>query len=218
MPEQPIFYPVVQEEYARKIARDWNVSASGSGYVTRFRVRASHLERYTVQEAGGRGHTEYWIPAEELEAFNDNIVGRIEVVTEFENGEWAVAYDLSTEQGEIDRVQRATLTTERFGVVPEIALFGSDAWWLAVGDGRIPTHVQTGKIVRLYMTGHGDWPEFELAHGDTKTAWNRLGNRSLYVEGGEARVEYVYEKLRSQPESPIEVKQILRILLRQPSV
>ncbi|HWB27845.1 MAG TPA: hypothetical protein VG738_20375 [Chitinophagaceae bacterium] len=30
LPEQPIFYPVLNEEYAVQIARDWNVPASGS--------------------------------------------------------------------------------------------------------------------------------------------------------------------------------------------
>ena len=35
LPEQPIFYPVLTEDYARQIARDWNVLASGAGYVTR---------------------------------------------------------------------------------------------------------------------------------------------------------------------------------------
>jgi hypothetical protein len=39
LPEQPIFYPVLTEDYAVKIARDWNVRASGAGYVTRFEVR-----------------------------------------------------------------------------------------------------------------------------------------------------------------------------------
>src|SRR5881296_3281599 len=50
LPEQPIFYPVLNEEYAVEIARDWNVKASGSGYVTRFRVRAAFLARYPVQK------------------------------------------------------------------------------------------------------------------------------------------------------------------------
>ncbi len=83
LPEQPIFYPVVQEAYARKIARDWNVPASGAGYVTRFAVDAAYLARYPEQVAGGRAHTEHWIPAEELEAFNDAIVGPIEVIAAF---------------------------------------------------------------------------------------------------------------------------------------
>lgn len=83
LPEQPIFYPVVEKEYAIRIARDWNVKASGSGYVTRFRVDSSYLRQFPVQEAGGRDHTEYWIPAERLAEFNEHIVGAIEVVEVF---------------------------------------------------------------------------------------------------------------------------------------
>jgi hypothetical protein len=83
LPEQPIFYPVLSEEYAVKIARDWNVPASGSGYVTRFEVRRNFLETYSVQQAGGSAHLEYWIPAEEMVAFNEAIVGEIKVVAEF---------------------------------------------------------------------------------------------------------------------------------------
>ncbi|MBV9220056.1 MAG: ADP-ribosylation/crystallin J1 [Methylobacteriaceae bacterium] len=83
LPDQPIFYPVLSEEYAIKIARDWNVPASGRGYVTRFRISARFLERYQVHEAGGRDHREYWIPAEDLAAFNAALIGEIEVVAEF---------------------------------------------------------------------------------------------------------------------------------------
>jgi hypothetical protein len=83
LPEQPIFYPVTTEAYAVKIARDWNVKASGAGFVTRFDVLKSFLDKYDVQEAGGRAHREYWIPAEDLPTFNDAIVGEIEVVAEF---------------------------------------------------------------------------------------------------------------------------------------
>jgi hypothetical protein len=86
LPHQPIFYPVANEAYAVQIARDWNTrdAASGySGYVTRFRVRRAFLERYAVQTVGARVHQEYWIPAADLEAFNRNIVGQIEVVAEF---------------------------------------------------------------------------------------------------------------------------------------
>jgi hypothetical protein len=83
LPDQPIFYPVLSEDYAVKIARDWNVPASGSGFVTRFEVRRSFLQYYQVQKAGGSGHLEYWIPAEEMNAFNEAIVGEIKVVAEF---------------------------------------------------------------------------------------------------------------------------------------
>ena len=83
LPEQPIFYPVLDEDYAITIARDWNVPASGAGYVTRFHVRADFLACYEVHQVGGRTIREYWIPAEDLEEFNANIVGTIDVVHEF---------------------------------------------------------------------------------------------------------------------------------------
>ena len=84
LPDQPIFYPVLNEDYATRIARDWNVKASGVGYVTRFRVRKSFLDRYDVQQVGGETILEYWIPAEDLEEMNDNIVGIIEEVARFD--------------------------------------------------------------------------------------------------------------------------------------
>ena len=83
LPEQPIFYPVTTEEYAIKIARDWNVRASGSGFVKRFEVRKDYLDNHEVQLAGGKDHAEYWIPAEELDEFNAAIVGKIEVTRTF---------------------------------------------------------------------------------------------------------------------------------------
>ena len=84
LPEQPIFYPVLSEEYAVKIAREWNVPASGSGYVTRFRVQRNFFAQYQIHEAGGRKYREYWIPAEELADFNRNIVGKIEIFAEYQ--------------------------------------------------------------------------------------------------------------------------------------
>ena len=85
LPEQPIFYPVLSEEYATLIARDWNAKHNRDkvGYVTRFQVRVGFLKRYEVQVVGGSEHQEYWIPAEELEEFNQNIVGEIEVIAEY---------------------------------------------------------------------------------------------------------------------------------------
>lgn len=75
--DQPIFYPVLNRWYATKIAREWSVPAEGVGYVTRFDVQRSYLDRYEVQQAGGRDVLEYWIPAEELGDFNAHIVGVI---------------------------------------------------------------------------------------------------------------------------------------------
>ncbi len=83
LPGQPIFYPVLNEEYARQIARDWNVPASGAGYVTRFAVRNEFVARYPIQTVGSFVHQELWIPAEDLAEMNRNIVGLIEVIGEY---------------------------------------------------------------------------------------------------------------------------------------
>jgi len=83
LPEQPIFYPVLNEDYAVQIARDWNTKASGSGHVTRFHVRSDFLAKYAVQVVGNSTHQELWIPAADLAQLNRNIVGKIEVTAEF---------------------------------------------------------------------------------------------------------------------------------------
>lgn len=85
LPEQPIFYPVCNEEYAAQIARSWNAEheAERVGYVTRFRVRRAFLDQYDRQIVGTRTHEEYWIPAEQLSEFNANLVGLIEVIAEY---------------------------------------------------------------------------------------------------------------------------------------
>jgi hypothetical protein len=83
LPEQPIFYPVVHESYAAHIARDWNARDGRRGYVTRFRVRHDFIARYPRHIVGAAVHEEYWIPAEDLPAFNAALVGPIEVIAEF---------------------------------------------------------------------------------------------------------------------------------------
>lgn len=83
LPEQPIFYPVLNEEYAIQIARDWNVKASGAGYVTRFEDDAAFVQRYAPQTVGSAVHRELWVPAEELEEFNRHIVRKIVVTRKF---------------------------------------------------------------------------------------------------------------------------------------
>jgi hypothetical protein len=83
LPGQPIFYPVTNEAYATEIASKWNVEEHGAGYVTMFRVRSSFMNRFPIQCVGAAHHTEWWIPAEELEQLNANIVGPIRVIAAF---------------------------------------------------------------------------------------------------------------------------------------
>lgn len=89
LPEQPFFYPVLSEQYATQIARDWNTKDAGSGfsgYVLRFQVRTSFLDDYEIHIVGSADHREYWIPADQMARFNENVVGLIVTISEFHRG------------------------------------------------------------------------------------------------------------------------------------
>jgi hypothetical protein len=83
LPQQPIFYPVINLEYARKITQEWNVPAYGKGYVLKFSIEASYISQFEIQNVGGEGIDELWIPAEQLEEFNSHIIGKIEVIESY---------------------------------------------------------------------------------------------------------------------------------------
>lgn len=84
LPEQPIFYPVTNREYAEEIARDWNTRIGEKvGHVLRFEVRKSFLDRFQRKTVGARRHEEFWIPADQVDEMNDNIVGTIELVATY---------------------------------------------------------------------------------------------------------------------------------------
>lgn len=81
LPEQPIFYPVTRADYAAQISREWNTTSGARlGYVTAFELDADYARRFTPQVVGARQHEELWVPAEELDTFNDHILGPIEVI------------------------------------------------------------------------------------------------------------------------------------------
>jgi hypothetical protein len=86
LPHQPIFYPVTNAEYARQIARDWNTRDEKSGFagfVTEFAVDNGYIAKFTPHLVGASQHQEYWIPSEELGAFNKEIGVRIRVLEGF---------------------------------------------------------------------------------------------------------------------------------------
>jgi hypothetical protein len=84
LPEQPIFYPVLNFDYAEQIARDWNATtAPYAGFVTRFEVDQRYAVDFEIHTVGGEIHQELWVPAEELPEFNRHIKGKIEVVAAY---------------------------------------------------------------------------------------------------------------------------------------
>jgi hypothetical protein len=89
LPDQPIFYPVLNESYATQIAREWNTkSAPYAGYVTRFQLDDVFGRKYEVHVVGGSEHQELWVPAEQLNDFNAHIRGPIEVTAGYFGAEF----------------------------------------------------------------------------------------------------------------------------------
>ncbi|EJL75120.1 hypothetical protein [Chryseobacterium populi] len=83
---QPIFYPVLDENYASEIAGKWNTRDEAGnylGFVTRFEVLEEVVNKYPLQNVGAGNHNELWVPSGELEIFNQAIVGNIEVIKIF---------------------------------------------------------------------------------------------------------------------------------------
>ncbi len=85
LPDQPIFYPVLNKEYASEIAEKWNVqhSPDHNGYVTQFEVDDGYCSQFEIHIVGRHYHQELWIPAEELSNFNNHILGQIRVIASF---------------------------------------------------------------------------------------------------------------------------------------
>jgi hypothetical protein len=81
LPEQPIFYPVLNLLYAQQIAFDWNTKSEPfAGFVTQFAVDDQYGNQFERHIVGARQHEELWVPAEDLEEFNHHIVEKIEIV------------------------------------------------------------------------------------------------------------------------------------------
>ena len=84
LPEQPIFYPVLNETYAAEIAQ-WNVkyNEDHKGYVTKFEIDDEYAAQFEVHVVGNHYHQELWVPAEDLAVFNRHIKGIIQVIGEY---------------------------------------------------------------------------------------------------------------------------------------
>ncbi|WP_144281306.1 ADP-ribosylation/crystallin J1 [Chryseobacterium echinoideorum] len=83
---QPIFYPVLDEDYASEIAKKWNTRDEAGnylGFVTEFEVLQEEVNKYPAQNVGAKNHNELWVPSEELDTFNQAIVGNIKVTKVF---------------------------------------------------------------------------------------------------------------------------------------
>lgn len=111
------------------------------------------------------------------------------------------AYELKKDLGFISRVQKATLSTEQFGIEPTHGLFGSSEWWDQIAAGKLPLRTLRGVITRRYMGGMNDWPEIEVqSETGEMSNWGRRGNSpeqdTLYIPGRRIEIDYVVERRR----------------------
>lgn len=83
---QPIFYPVLNFLYAAEIAERWNqgdIESDGACFVTAFEIPENYFNTFQVQTVGLDYHQELWVPSDQLNEFNDRIVGMIRIEKAF---------------------------------------------------------------------------------------------------------------------------------------
>jgi len=116
-------------------------------------------------------------------------------------------YQLRNDTDHIKKVQKATLTTEQYGIQPTHGLFGSDEWWQKIASGELLMHRLRGTITRVYMGSMNDWPEFAMRADDgAETSWSRFADSSelsqLYAVGKRIELDYVVQRNRFKMVNP----------------
>jgi len=112
-----------------------------------------------------------------------------------------VVYQLHRDKRRVEAVQRATLTTRKFGIARTHGLFGSDEWWEKIKSGKLAVHTVHGVITRLYMGGMRDTPEFKVRSDTGKeSSWLRHANGKalgdFYAVGRRVEIDYVLQRGR----------------------
>ena len=117
-------------------------------------------------------------------------------------------YDLREDRERLALIQKATLTTKDFGLVPEHGLFGSTEWWRAIEDGALPVVRVEGYISRVFLSGHNDYEEFEIDSGGALSSWTRvtsggvgggperIAKAAMYEVGRAVLLKYVKQRFR----------------------
>lgn len=85
-PEESIFYPFLNYAYAEQVARDrytHNAKTNYAGFIAQFKVKKPYIDQFKARVVGDEIHTELWIPAAQLDEFNEQIDGKIEIVAAF---------------------------------------------------------------------------------------------------------------------------------------
>ena len=112
-----------------------------------------------------------------------------------------IIYQLKHDQRRIDQVQRATRTTENFGIEPTHGMFGSEEWWQNIELGRLPLHTLKGRITKVFMGSMGDWPEFKMvSDAGEESSWTRMMHSAeqdeRYRVGARIEIDFVWQQHR----------------------
>ena len=117
-------------------------------------------------------------------------------------------YALRLDHDHVAKVQAATLGRGDAGLLPEPHLYGSPEWWSMVETGEIQVHTVRGSISKVFMSGHNDYPEFEIDQAGVKTRWTRETSEvpdspftrnqlaELYQPGAEVQLLYVLQRFK----------------------
>lgn len=118
---------------------------------------------------------------------------------------WLKIYDLLEESEEIRITQKASLEGSDYGLSKEPALFGSKKWWNLIGTDVLPLHLIEGVITDIYLSGHCDYPQFEVNDGKRKTQWEIFGDQSNYLLGSNIRIDYVEMEFKASADTLVDI-------------
>jgi hypothetical protein len=124
-------------------------------------------------------------------------------------------YDLSEDTETIRRVRKASSGSSEFGIVQGDTPFGSKEWFQKVETGAMQTVCVEGTINKVYFSGHGDWPQFEIASSEGSTEWTRLGRQEQYKVGKKVRLEYVDLPTKKHWGGIASIRQVLKISIEE---
>lgn len=107
-------------------------------------------------------------------------------------------YRLKDDERKIKAIQDASLDKGSYAgyKIEKGLVFGSVEWFNAIENEIIPKHFIKGTISRVYMSGHNDYPEFEILSNGLKSIWGIAGGVQEYEVGNNIELVYVEQKFK----------------------
>ena len=136
--------------------------------------------------------------ADRDEARNPQRFIHVSVIAHFKMTEFQTAYRFIDDKEAIKRLQEVSVDSRsNYGLKVENGLLvGTSEWFEAIADKTIPKETLTGIITKVYMSGHNDWPEFEIKSSEGQSTWTREGDDKLYQVGKLVEIDFVIQKFK----------------------